>query len=218
MKKKKDEVKVEQTTVEEPVVEATEIDLEKARLLDENTKLNDKVLRLSAEMQNMRRRTDEEISKMLKYEGESFIVSLLDTIDNFERAISLDDTNLDDEVSKFLSGFKMIYSKLIDLLKEQGVTEIDCLHKNFDANLMEAVMTEKVEGFDTNIVIDVMRKGYLYKDKVIMAGGTFIEGSTIELSADGPMRPPYVAYMQGGLNYSHVKIALTNILDKVYQN
>ncbi len=166
MKKKKDEVKVEQTT-EEPVVEATEIDLEKARLLDENTKLNDKVLRLSAEMQNMRRRTDEEISKMLKYEGESFIVSLLDTIDNFERAISLDDTNLDDEVSKFLSGFKMIYSKLIDLLKEQGVTEIDCLHKNFDANLMEAVMTEKVEGFDTNIVIDVMRKGYLYKDKVI---------------------------------------------------
>lgn len=166
MKKKKDEVKVEQTT-EEPVVEATEIDLEKARLLDENTKLNDKVLRLSAEMQNMRRRTDEEISKMLKYEGESFIVSLLDTIDNFERAISLDDTNLDDEVSKFLSGFKMIYSKLIDLLKEQEVTEIDCLHKNFDANLMEAVMTEKVEGFDTNIVIDVMRKGYLYKDKVI---------------------------------------------------
>lgn len=166
MKKKKDEVKVEQTT-EEPVVEATEIDLEKARLLDENTKLNDKVLRLSAEMQNMRRRTDEEVAKMLKYEGESFIVSLLDTIDNFERAISLDDTNLDDEVSKFLSGFKMIYSKLIDLLKEQGVTEIDCLHKNFDANLMEAVMTEKVEGFDTNIVIDVMRKGYLYKDKVI---------------------------------------------------
>ena len=56
-----------------------------------------------------------------------------------------------------------------------------------------------------------------YEDKVIMAGGTFIEGSTIELSADGPMRPPYVAYMQGGLNYSHVKIALTKILEKVKQ-
>lgn len=56
-----------------------------------------------------------------------------------------------------------------------------------------------------------------YEDKVIMAGGTFIEGSTIELSADGPMRAPYVAYMQGGLNYAHVKIALTKILDKVRQ-
>ena len=54
-----------------------------------------------------------------------------------------------------------------------------------------------------------------YEDKVIMAGGTFIEGSTIELSADGPMRAPYVAYMQGGLNYAHVKIALEKFLDNL---
>ena len=54
-----------------------------------------------------------------------------------------------------------------------------------------------------------------YEDQVIMAGGTFIEGSTIELSADGPMRAPYVAYMQGGLNYSHVKIALTKFLNNL---
>ena len=54
-----------------------------------------------------------------------------------------------------------------------------------------------------------------YEDIVIMAGGTFIEGSTIELSADGPMRAPYVAYMQGGLNYAHVKIALSKIIDNV---
>lgn len=54
-----------------------------------------------------------------------------------------------------------------------------------------------------------------YEDQVIMAGGTFIEGSTIELSADGPMRAPYVAYMQGGLNYSHIKIALKRFLDKI---
>ena len=53
-----------------------------------------------------------------------------------------------------------------------------------------------------------------YEDKIIMAGGTFIEGSTIELSADGPMREPYVAYMQGGLNYAHVKIVLKRIIEK----
>ncbi len=55
-----------------------------------------------------------------------------------------------------------------------------------------------------------------YEDKVIMAGGTFIEGSTIELSADGPMREPYVAFMQGGLNYAHVKIALRKIIEKIH--
>lgn len=54
-----------------------------------------------------------------------------------------------------------------------------------------------------------------YEDKVIMAGGTFIEGSTIELSADGPIRPPYAVYMQGGLNYAHVKIVLQSILEKL---
>ena len=54
-----------------------------------------------------------------------------------------------------------------------------------------------------------------YQDKVIMAGGTFIEGSTIELSADGPMRAPYVAYLQGGLNYAHVKICLEDMVKKL---
>jgi cystathionine beta-lyase family protein involved in aluminum resistance len=48
-----------------------------------------------------------------------------------------------------------------------------------------------------------------------MAGGTFIEGSTIELSADGPLREPYVAYLQGGLSYAHVKIALEGILEQL---
>ncbi|MBQ8886200.1 MAG: methionine gamma-lyase family protein [Candidatus Gastranaerophilales bacterium] len=54
-----------------------------------------------------------------------------------------------------------------------------------------------------------------YDDKLIMAGGSFIEGSTLELSADGPVRPPYAVYMQGGLNYAHVKIALKGIVDKL---
>ena len=54
-----------------------------------------------------------------------------------------------------------------------------------------------------------------YEDKVIMAGGSFIEGSTVELSADGPLRPPYAAYMQGGLNYAHIKLALEGILEGI---
>ncbi len=54
-----------------------------------------------------------------------------------------------------------------------------------------------------------------YEDKLIMAGGTFIEGSTIELSADGPLREPYAVYIQGGLNYAHVKIALKKALEKI---
>ena len=54
-----------------------------------------------------------------------------------------------------------------------------------------------------------------YDSEVIMAGGTFIEGATLELSADGPMRPPFAVYMQGGLTYSHVKIVLEEIVKKL---
>lgn len=57
-----------------------------------------------------------------------------------------------------------------------------------------------------------------YEDDVIMAAGTFIQGSSIELSADGPIRPPYEAYIQGGLTYEHVKLAITRAVDKLIQN
>ncbi|PLS16765.1 hypothetical protein CVD28_16970 [Bacillus sp. M6-12] len=56
-----------------------------------------------------------------------------------------------------------------------------------------------------------------YEDDVIMAAGTFIQGASIELTADGPTRPPYVAYVQGGLTYSHVKIAILTAVDSLIE-
>lgn len=137
------------------------------KLKEENISLNEKVLRLSAEMQNMRRRFDEDLAKSYKYEGENLIKELLPIVDNFERAIKLDDSNLTDELSKFLEGFKMIYGNVLNVLNNYEVMEIDCLKKEFDPNLMEAVLTSKEEGIEAGIVIDVLQKGYLYKDKVI---------------------------------------------------
>ncbi len=136
-------------------------------LKEENKALNDKVLRLNAEIQNMRRRSEEEISRIYKYEGEDVIKKILPIIDNFERAIKMDDNDLTDEVSKFLSGFKMIYTNLLNVLNEKEITEIECLNKEFDSNLMEAVLTEKIEGLEKNQVVEVLQKGYIYKDKLL---------------------------------------------------
>lgn len=55
-----------------------------------------------------------------------------------------------------------------------------------------------------------------YEDKVIMASGSFVEGSTIELSSDGPLRPPYALYIQGGLSFAHVKIAIANAVNDTF--
>ncbi|MBT2654466.1 methionine gamma-lyase family protein [Bacillus sp. ISL-18] len=56
-----------------------------------------------------------------------------------------------------------------------------------------------------------------YEDDVIMAAGTFIQGASIELTADGPLRPPYVAYVQGGLTYAHVKMAICLAIDHLIE-
>ncbi len=107
------------------------------------------------------------MSKMLKYSNEDLVKEILPIVDNFERAINMDDDNLEDEVSKFLSGFKMIYCKLISTLEKYEVKAIDGNNKPFDPTYHQAVMTESKEGVEPGMVLEVLQKGYLFKDKVI---------------------------------------------------
>lgn len=136
-------------------------------LQNQNALLNEKLLRITADYQNTKRRYEDEISKLYKYDGEEVIKELLNIVDNFERAIKLDDTNLTDELSKFLEGFKMIYTNLVNVLNNKNVHEIVCLNEEFNPVSMNAVLTEKVEGVEPGKVVEVLQKGYIYNDKVI---------------------------------------------------
>ncbi|MEG2458011.1 MAG: nucleotide exchange factor GrpE [Bacilli bacterium] len=129
--------------------------------------LSDKNIRLSAEFVNYRNRTQIETSDLLKYEGVDFIKNLLPIVDNFERAIMMDNTDLSDEVSKFLEGFKMIYSSLMSILEENEIKAIDALGHEFDPTCMEAVLTDNIKEKPANVVLEVLQKGYKYKGKVI---------------------------------------------------
>ena len=140
-------------------------------VIEEMTKLNKKLeeqaLREKAELINYRKRKDEEVMKMLKYSNEDIVMEILPTLDNFERAIMLDDANLTDELSKFLAGFKMIYGNLKTVLDKFGVKEIESMDKEFDPTYHQAVLTDHIEGVEPGMIIDVLQKGYLLKDKVI---------------------------------------------------
>ena len=163
-----EEVKVEKTEPKLSKKEKKNKYEEQIKALTEQLNvLNDKYLRVQAEYMNFRTRSASDLEKMFKYEGEEFIKELLPTLDNFERAIKLDDNDLSDEVSKFLSGFKMIYSSFIGVLNKMGVTEIDCWGKEFDPNFAEAVITEEDTSKPAGVVLEVLQKGYMYKDKVI---------------------------------------------------
>jgi len=129
--------------------------------------LEERVLREKAELVNYRRRKDEEVGVMIKYSNEELIKELLPIVDNFERAIKLDDNDLSDELSKFLSGFKMIYTSIINLFNKYEVKAVDGTSVEFDPTYHQAVLTEKVDGVESGIVIEVLQKGYVYKDRVI---------------------------------------------------
>ena len=136
-------------------------------LTEKNKMLEEKVLYKDAELINYRKRKDDEVSSMLRYANADIVLQMLSIVDDIERAISLDDNVLDDEVSKFLSGIKMIYSRMVKTLNDFEVKEIEALDKEFNPNFHQAVFTAKVEGKDANIVLEVLQKGYMYKDKVL---------------------------------------------------
>lgn len=129
--------------------------------------LEDKILRIQAENQNYKKRKDEETNNMIKYANEELIEELLPILDNFERAIGLDDLNLDDELSKFLEGFKMIYSSLVNILNNLDLKEIEALDCQFDPVYHQAVFTDKDESKEDGIILEVLQKGYTLKEKVI---------------------------------------------------
>lgn len=136
-------------------------------LKEELKKKDQEVLVAKADLINYRKRKDEEIVRMLKFCNEDLIKQILPIMDNFERAIKLDDDNLEDEVSKFLEGFKMIYCNMQNVMGNFEVTQIDGANKPFDPNYHNAIMVEHKEGVEPGMVLEVLQKGYIYKDKVI---------------------------------------------------
>lgn len=138
-------------------------DKEKEELRSANLELKEKVLRITAEMQNMRRRYDLDMQSLYKYDGYDLVEKLLPILDNFDRALKIKTEGSE----KFLEGFNMIYENLISILNSKGITELDCLNKEFDPNIMNAVVTEVNNELEENTVLEVLQKGYMYNDRLI---------------------------------------------------
>ena len=137
------------------------------KLSKEVNDLKEALLRNQADLQNYKRRKDEETERLQKYKNEELIKELLTVVDNFERAIKMDDNDLSDEVSKFLSGFKLIYTNTVNILNKYEVKEIKAEGIEFDPTYHHAVLTEQDDTKPAGVVLEVLQKGYMYKDRVI---------------------------------------------------
>ncbi|MCL3778807.1 nucleotide exchange factor GrpE [Prolixibacteraceae bacterium JC049] len=152
-----------EATTEEPKEEQCEADQLKEQL---NT-VNDKHLRLQAEFDNFRRRTQKEKLELIKSAGEKILVDVLPVIDDFERALQSMQGE-DEATAAMKQGVELIYNRFSEFMKQNGVTEIEAMEKEFDTDVHEALTkipapSEELKGK----VVDVIQKGYMLNDKVI---------------------------------------------------
>lgn len=162
----------EETVLEEsPVVEENPLEKELLSLKQENEELNQQVNTLKneyakayADAENMKKRLEKDFEKQTRYRIQDFALEILPVIDNCERALKVE---TEDETYK--KGVEMIFNSLKKALAKEGVEEVECINQPYDANWMQAMMMEHVEGVEPGVVIEVLQKGYKLKDRILRA-------------------------------------------------
>ena len=155
---------IETEVEEEEIVEDINEESEVERLTKEIDRLKNDYARAYADTENLKKRLMAEAEATRKYRIQSFAKEILPVIDNLERALA---SEVHESDESFKKGIQMTYDMLVNALKNEGVEEIDCLNKPFDPNLEQAIMQEKAEDVESGIVIEVLQKGYVLKDRIL---------------------------------------------------
>lgn len=158
----------ETTSVEEP-----EKDEQETAPVDELTEakaafsdMEDRYLRIQAEMANMRKRNQKEREDAAKYRSQDIAKELLPVIDNLERAMAIEVS--DEQGESLKKGLEMVMNTFRTALKSEGIEEINPVGESFDPNFHQAVQTVPAEdGQATDTVVNVLQKGYILKDRVL---------------------------------------------------
>ena len=127
-----------------------------------------KYLRLAADFQNYKRRTEKERFERYTEGKKDFASAMLPILDNFDRALAQDAADAEGERERlFIAGMGMILTQFVEALAANGVTEIPALGEDFDPNMHDAVVMEPSDKYGSQKVSEVLQKGYRIGDKVI---------------------------------------------------
>ena len=140
-------------------------------LEEENKKLEDKIIRLYAEMENQRRRYEKEKDEAFEYGGFSFAKEALNLLDNLERSKQYlqNDESLknNDAVDKILNHIDIIYDDMISIFKKNNITLIEAIGKKLDPNLHQAMIEIEDDSKEVGTVIQEIQKGFLLKERLL---------------------------------------------------
>jgi molecular chaperone GrpE len=153
-------------TKETENAKSIEDQLEEAK--QETVQERDRLLRLSAEFDNYKKRMNRQMDEFRKYANESLLKDLISVVDNLERALNISGEDAGEEIKgSLIEGVEMTLNEILKILTKFNVTPIESLEKPFDPVFHEAVMQEESEVQPENTVINEFQKGYLIHDRLL---------------------------------------------------
>lgn len=161
-KKRPEETEKEPDSKQPDEKEEKEDEKKKEDAGDKEEDADARYVRLMADFQNYKRRTEKEKADVYAYANEKIVTQLLQVLDNFERALQSEC-----EDKKYAEGMSMIFKQLTDVLDKSGLEEIEALGQDFDPNFHHAVLTDSSDDFGSGQVTEVLQKGYKFNNKVI---------------------------------------------------
>ena len=158
----------EQKNTEDPLEEAiARVQELEAQLAETAKKEQDLLLRTRAEIDNIRRRTEQDVEKAHKFALEKFAKDILNTIDNLERALATPANTEDEAVKALFDGVELTLKELLATVARFGVEPVGVVGEVFNPDLHQAISMQPMEGFETNQITTVLQKGYLLNGRVI---------------------------------------------------
>ena len=127
---------------------------------------HDRYLRLQAEFENVRKRTEREKIEFIKYANEGIIQQFLFAVDDLERTIEAAKANHQDYMA-FLKGIEMVMTQIHDMLKKNNVKIIETKGRKFDPHYHEALMVVETNDYEDGVVVEEFQKGYMMDNRVI---------------------------------------------------
>jgi molecular chaperone GrpE len=144
--------------------EIAALSVERDQLAKTKAEMQDRALRLQAEFDNFRKRTDKDRSEFAQYAGMELIRELLPVLDNFELALKTECASKD-----YAKGVEMIYQRMADTLKKAGLEPIDAVNKPFDPHVHQAVERFATDDTPEDTVLSEFQRGYMFKGKLLRA-------------------------------------------------
>ncbi|MGC7559662.1 nucleotide exchange factor GrpE [Pasteurella sp. PK-2025] len=158
------EVATEQDPLEEAILRVQELE---SQLAEMAKKEQDFLLRGRAEMENIRRRAEQDVEKAHKFALEKFSKEILNTIDNLERALAANINREDESIKALFDGVELTLKELLATVARFGVEAVGEVGETFNPELHQAISMQPMEGFTTNQITAVLQKGYLLNGRVI---------------------------------------------------